>query len=481
MFSDRSIHNKINKFSYLFHIKNNKLIFGSFILTLAGIITRFIGFFYRIFLSRNIGEEGMGVYQLLAPVMALSFSFSCAGIQTSISKHVAAYEAEGNKKNGRLTLLYGLIISISLSIIVGIFLCKTSSYIATHFLAEKRCRLLICVYAASLPFCAIHSCINGYYFGLKNTLVPSITQFLEQIVRVLSVYMLFFLFKSSPANTKIVYAVSGIVIGEFVSALISITSLKINVSKINMPEINLSKVRSRYHQSPLKKLVALSIPLSINRIVLNILQSIEAAFLPRQLVAYGLTNSQALSIYGVFMGMALPMILFPQAITSSVSILLLPYVSEADATNNQTKITRSVRLSTAFCMVLGFAFMVIFYTLGPFIGMLVFKSKEAGLFIRTLSFMCPFLYLGTVLTSTLNGLGKANLSFIINISSLIIRLTGVFLFVPHYGIKAYLYIMMLSQLIYCILNFLALKKYLFYNNAGYFQILKHQDLHNILV
>ena len=68
-------------------------------LTAAGILTRIIGFFYRIFLSRQIGEEGMGVYQLLAPIMALSFSLTCAGIQTSISKHVAAYEAEGKRKS----------------------------------------------------------------------------------------------------------------------------------------------------------------------------------------------------------------------------------------------------------------------------------------------------------------------------------------------------------------------------------------------
>ena len=75
------------------------LVLGTLMLTAAGILTRIIGFFYRIFLSRQIGEEGMGVYQLLAPIMALSFSLTCAGIQTSISKHVAAYEAEGKRKS----------------------------------------------------------------------------------------------------------------------------------------------------------------------------------------------------------------------------------------------------------------------------------------------------------------------------------------------------------------------------------------------
>ena len=70
-------------------MKNHPLIKGTIMLTLTGMFSRFIGFFYRIYLSRTFGEEGMGLYQLLGPVLALSFSLCGAGIQTSISKFVA--------------------------------------------------------------------------------------------------------------------------------------------------------------------------------------------------------------------------------------------------------------------------------------------------------------------------------------------------------------------------------------------------------
>ena len=46
---------------------------GTLLLTTAGILSRFIGFFYKIFLSRTIGAEGLGIYQLIFPVMALLF------------------------------------------------------------------------------------------------------------------------------------------------------------------------------------------------------------------------------------------------------------------------------------------------------------------------------------------------------------------------------------------------------------------------
>ena len=70
--------------------KRHPLIFGTMILTATGLITRVIGFFYRIYLSRLFGEEGMGIYQLLSPALSLSFSLTAAGYQTAISKYVAA-------------------------------------------------------------------------------------------------------------------------------------------------------------------------------------------------------------------------------------------------------------------------------------------------------------------------------------------------------------------------------------------------------
>ena len=67
----------------------NPLLIGTFILTVTGLLSRFIGFFYRIFLSKVFGAEGMGIYQLISPVLALSFSLTVSGMQTAISKYVA--------------------------------------------------------------------------------------------------------------------------------------------------------------------------------------------------------------------------------------------------------------------------------------------------------------------------------------------------------------------------------------------------------
>ena len=80
-----------------------------------------------------------------------------------------------------------------------------------------------------------------------------------------------------------------------------------------------------------------------NRLVLNGLQSIEAVYIPNRLTLYGLSTADSLRCYGVLTGMVLPLLLFPSAITSSVSVLLLPYISEAQAVGNHKKIRQAVK------------------------------------------------------------------------------------------------------------------------------------------
>lgn len=100
----------------------NSLITGTLLLTLAGVLTRIIGFFYRIFLSRLIGAEGLGIYQLLSPVMALGFAVTAAGIQTAISRFVSSELAQNNPAGARLYFRIGLFLSLLLSATTGVAL-----------------------------------------------------------------------------------------------------------------------------------------------------------------------------------------------------------------------------------------------------------------------------------------------------------------------------------------------------------------------
>ncbi|MGN1266546.1 MAG: oligosaccharide flippase family protein, partial [Dorea sp.] len=109
---------------------------GTFILTVTGFATRFMGFFYRIFLSHTFGEEGVGLYQLVFPIYALCFSLTSAGIETALSRCVATRLSCGHKREARNLLYTALIIATISSSIITIFIQKYSSFIANFILQE---------------------------------------------------------------------------------------------------------------------------------------------------------------------------------------------------------------------------------------------------------------------------------------------------------------------------------------------------------
>lgn len=433
--------------------RNRTFIKGTLILTLTGLLSRVIGFFYRIYLSRLFGEEGMGIYQLLSPVLALSFSLCAAGIQTAVSKYVAASVAKGNCKDSYRYLFTGLFLSLLLSVPCMLLLLMFSDFVAVHFLLEARTASMLRIIALSIPAGAVHSCINGYYYGIKKTMLPSSTQLIEQFMRFFCVLAADFLARRSHTVPHINAAVVGLVVGECAAMLISLLAIyfrfyreEAGAGKSSLPCSNAGEFGiSRFHA--VKNLLVLAFPLTVSRIVVNLLQSVEAVAIPSRLCRYGYDSVTALSVYGVLTGMALPLLFFPNALTGSMSLLLLPMVSEADAKGNTDAVKNTTLKTIQSCLLLGAACTLFFFLSGPFLGRFLFHSELAGRYIRSLSLLCPFLYLCTTLSGILHGLGKAVSVFFVNVFSLSLRLLFVFFLIPAFGIDCYILSMILSQLL----------------------------------
>ena len=203
-----------------------------------------------------------------------------------------------------------------------------------------------------------------------------------------------------------------------------------------------------------------ALPITGNRICMNLLASAEAALIPFTLRQYGLSTERALSIYGTLTGMSMSFILFPNVLTNAVSVMLLPAVSESQAAGRQDQIRRTLQKTLSFCLPMGAAFTVIFLLSGKFLGAFFFQSSLAGDFIITLAWICPFLYLNGTLHSILNGLGKTGPAFFNNLAGLMIRIIFILLFVPKVGIEGYLWGLLANQLFVTLLNLGILREYL---------------------
>ena len=372
-------------------------------MTAAGVLSRIIGFFYRIFLSRTIGAEALGIYQLIGPVFSLCFALTASSIQTSISKFVGdaiggCKDSLCGEKKARAFLILGLVLSCGLSILTGVFMYLNADWIAVRFLGEARCAPLLVLLTYSLLPCCIHACINGYYYGKKNAFVPSLCQLIEQIARVGSVWIIFQITTEKGIPLTAFHAICGLVIGECFGLLVSMSAL---LREKRLPRGSYTS-DSICNSTMTHAFLAMVIPLTINRLSVAFSTSLENLLIPQKLQLYGYSQADALSVYGILSGMTLSIILFPCVLTNSLSVLLLPAISEAKGRSNETQIRRTTKKAIRLGLLLGFAFTILFLFTGDMIGNKLFHNALAGRFICRLSWLCPLMYITSLLSSILH-------------------------------------------------------------------------------
>ncbi len=449
-------------------MSKHSIIKGTLILTVTGFITRIIGFFYRIILSNALGARNMGVYQLIFPVYGICFTLFASGIQTSISRLVAAQTGiygEGHNHNITRILRVGLICSLSIACSLSGLVYLFGNFIAGRLLSEPSCAEGLRMLSLAFPFCGITSCINGYYYGMKKTSVPASTQLIEQITRVIFVLAISYIVGDGNTSITCEMAVLGLVMGELTSCTFNVLNLYRERNKHykskKTDEVTIKR-EQRVTKMPhiFRELLKQAVPLTSNRLLLSVLNSIEAVLIPIMLRQSGLSVNEALSIYGILIGMSIPFILFPSAIPNSFSVLLLPAISEAQAKSNHSMIERTTSISIKYCLLIGVLSTGFFVTFGRSLGMVVYHNAMSGSFIVSLAWLCPFLYLTTTLSSIINGLGKAQITFFNSIIGVVIRILVVIFIIPQYGIYGYLTGNLISQLCITILDYTAVSRHI---------------------
>lgn len=439
---------KINPTTSIPRYLKSPLVKGTFFLSFAGILSRMIGFLFRIFFSRNFGSEAMGIYQMILPILALSYAFTSSGLQTAISKLVA--EHADNRTEQHKLLYTGICISMLLSALACGYLYLRADYLSIHLLNEPQTAALLRIGALSIPLAAIHGCVCGYFYGVKKAFVPAISQLLEQLIRVGSICFLFYVIKANNREPSINLIALGLTFGEAASMLFSLLffCLSPSVRSVRMSPSRAS-LKPGFKRS--KALLGLSIPLCSTRITIHFLQSIEASALPACLVLYGYTHSESLSLYGILTGMSLPVVLLPTVLTGSIAVLLLPLVSEAKSSGNMQKVKTAIELSIRYSLYAGSVCTLLFCILGKSMGSMLFHNELSGHYIQVLGFLCPFMYIAGTLTSIMNGLGKTVTTFFISNLSMLVRLAMVYFFIPVYGMEGYMWTILASQIMQTIL------------------------------
>lgn len=423
-----------------------QIIKGTIVLTCATLTSRVLGFLYRIFLSNLIGAKGMGIFQLIFPVLGFCIALSCGGIQIAVSRFVAESK---NNASRFMIFISSIIMSLLLSGFTTICLFFYAAPISIYIIKNVECYQLLKYASITIPLASFHACVSGYYLGMKKTFVPAVSSIVEQVVKVTAVYIIGMVCVGNHIKITPMLAVYSMIISECSGIIFCIIALGTE-KKYSF------KLRELF--SSMKKLFSVSYILTINKIMITFLQCFEAILVPLVLIESGLSSDDALSIYGILTGMALPVISFPSAINSSVSTMILPTIAGANTNGDKLQVRKTTEVSIWFSLVMGIFFIGFFLYFGDFIGGTIFGHAQAGEYIKILAWLCPFMYLSITMGSILHGLGRTNAAFIHNVIGTTIRLACLWFLVPQVGIVGYLWGLLGSDLVVTLLHGRYIKK-----------------------
>lgn len=408
---------------------------GTLILTLAGILTKIFGFGCRIFLSRSIGAAGMGLYQLIMPVTAVCYAIGIAGPEVCVSRFCAAYAASRDHLRARHTAVFCFGISMILCIICTVLSYMGADIIAGYIFHNPHVAPLIRISVFSVPFACIHCLVCAYYISKERTVIPAVSQVFEQAVRLGATYIIVHIAHNKGEEITATVGVAGLVCGEIAAALlcaaIVLTGRRKNIRTIRHPGIEV------------KQIIRTSIPVSLNRLALHGMQSLEAALIPLMLTVYGYSAQHSVAIFGILTGMAMPVILFPSTLTGSVAQMLLPSVAKEQSSSD--KLIKSSRMALVFSLAFGFICIIGYTTAGAVITAYVFDEPKLAGYIRIMAWLCPFIFINTTYKSMLHALGQAGRVLLNSMLSELITIICIVFLIPRMGIYAYLLGLLASQ------------------------------------
>lgn len=379
-------------------------LYGTLVLIVAGFITKILGFIYRITLSRIIGDEGMGLFQMAFPILIFAIVITTAGLPVAISKLVSEAEAKNDEYRVRSILTVSLILIAILSTIVTISILIFAPIIANTLLTDSRAIYCLMAIAPMIPIIGISSVFRGYFQGKQNMNPYALSQLLEQSVRIFTVLFLAQYLLPFGISYAAAGAVIGMVVGEGMGMLYLLYSFKKDPQR---PRLKRKKFQRNFDRQTFRELIKISIPVTVSRAVGSFAYAIEPIVVAQSLAIAGIATATSTALYGQLEGMAIPLVFFPSFITYALSISLVPAISEAAAQNQhllvEHRFTQAIRLSC----IIGAPSAVLIYVLAEPLATLLYHQPEVAHLMRLMAPFGLFLYIQGPLASILQGLDHA--------------------------------------------------------------------------
>jgi len=289
---------------------------------------------------------------------------------------------------------------------------------------------------------------------LQEAKIPAVNQVLEQIVRMVVIYFIAAQFVPRGLEYAAAAALIAIVVEEIFSFGFVFVAYKLHRKKRRVRMLpKLSAAQS------LTLIMGMALPLTGNRVAGSLLTAWENVLIPRRLQMYGLPAAEAISEFGRIQGMAIPLIFFPTAVLTALSVTLVPAVSEAAAAKDMRGISSIASKALLFASITGVGAASLFLFFAHELGLAIY-NQPIGLMLQLLGIMAPFIYMQIILSGVLNGLGCQMFIFRNSLLSSGISIAFIFIFVPQFGLVAYIFGWLVSLVVVIALGLRKIRQFM---------------------
>ena len=426
------------------YLKNAALMTG------ADVLLRLAGMGLRIYLANALGGEGMGLYQLVLAVYALFVTLATAGVSVAATR-LMAEELSRGRAEARGMLVRLLAAGLGLGAFAMVAQLGLAGLAAAWWLGDARAAGALRAAAFGMPWMAVSAVLRGFFVARRRVEPNVLSQLAEQTVRIGVVYVVLEqgILRGWDHGRKCTAVLAATALSEAVSACMMLLFYHREARRC------FAGKKARRPRDPARRLWDILWPVEGGRCLASALHTAENMLVPACLTVCLLDTggrSAAVAQYGSLKGMALPLLTFPFGLLGSLSVLLMPEITQAHIRGERARLDclldRMLRLTGCFSALAG----ALFWVWGEPLALLLYHSQEAGFYLRVLGPAMPLMYLESMVDGAMKGMGEQKAVFRYSLWDAVLRIAGVLLLLPRWGMKGFLWVILLSSAYTCQMN-----------------------------
>ena len=369
-------------------------------LTVFSVVSQLLGFAYRVGLSRMVGAEVIGLYQLVMPVYSVLMSVTAVGLTAAVSNLSSRYLALDNSRAVGQTMRTCVRVFLCVLIPVSVVTAVLYDPISVCLLGDARTQLGLVLLLPCVALTGIENCHKHFFYGIGQVRPPAMVELAEQFIRAGAVLGLLVLFLPQNPERTVGLIVMGMIACEVFSSVTLVMLYRRKMKRMG------TRGAGEEAGHLYRRVAAIAVPVGATALLGNLMSAVNAALIPQKLVAAGMGREEAMSAFGVLCGMTMPMLSLPTVFLGALNLVMIPRIARNCALGRPERVRGGILRCIEVVALVILPCMALVCVLGPDLGFLLFREEQVGEYMVPLALATACGCFQSVLSGALNAVDR---------------------------------------------------------------------------